>query len=226
MMPGLFGVIADGWGGIPTDYLFYYTMDNISGTTLNDEGGTYNGTIGGATTSAGIDGNALSFDGVNDSVVTDLTAESNLTALAVSVWVKVDDDSSNRFIFGHGGEADPNGQRFIATVFNDDSVIFDIDNAETGRISAAFPPARFGLWTHLVFTYDGTTQAIYESGALLNSRTQAGLSLDYTINLRLGSYEKRNSPFTVYYANVELDQFRHYRRGLTTDEIAALAAEF
>lgn len=62
-----------------TNLISYYSMNDISGSTLNDYTGTYNGTISGATTIAGYNGNCLSFDGVNDQVSFSASAWSELT---------------------------------------------------------------------------------------------------------------------------------------------------
>lgn len=54
---------SGGGGGIPTDYIAFYTMDNISGSTLVDETGAYDGTINGVAFSAGCSGQAAQFEG-------------------------------------------------------------------------------------------------------------------------------------------------------------------
>jgi len=61
---------AGGGHKIPTDGLVaWYSMDNVSGTTLFDQLGGYDGTISGATQVPGVIGDALQFDGVDDMVI-------------------------------------------------------------------------------------------------------------------------------------------------------------
>lgn len=88
-------------GDIPSSGLSsYYTMDNITGgTTLVDEQGVANGTISGATVVAGVSGNALSFDGVNDQVNLGAAAGASLTgSISVCAWVKNNDSGNAVFV--------------------------------------------------------------------------------------------------------------------------------
>ena len=76
--------------GVPTlGEQVRFTMDSISGSTLTDAKGLADGTIvGTVTTGTGIDGNSLSFDGVNNYVQFGATEILELNAFAVCFWVK------------------------------------------------------------------------------------------------------------------------------------------
>lgn len=87
-------------GEIPTDGLVaWYTMDNISGSTLVDEMGNYNGTINGSPTQvSGLIGQALSFDSTGDYVAIGNGFFSASPGVLISMKIKADS-----IIFTSGG---------------------------------------------------------------------------------------------------------------------------
>jgi len=76
----------------------YWSMDNISGTTLIDETGVNNGTIYGATQVDGKLGKALSFDGVDDYVNCGNNVAGN-SDMTISFWVKPNKSQAGGLIY-------------------------------------------------------------------------------------------------------------------------------
>lgn len=92
---------AAGRRGIPTNGLVaWYTMDNISGSTLVDEMGNYDGTITGATTTTGVIDDALLFDGAGDIVEVNDGGGLAFDVFSVSFWMKADVDIDDITEFG------------------------------------------------------------------------------------------------------------------------------
>lgn len=74
---------------VPTDGLIaWYTMQNISGSTLIDEMGNYNGTVSGTTLVAGKFGNAMAFNGTASDGV--LLPSMGVAQITISLWVWID----------------------------------------------------------------------------------------------------------------------------------------
>jgi concanavalin A-like lectin/glucanase superfamily protein/matrixin len=69
-------------------------------------------------------------------------------------------------------------------------------------------------WTHLAFTYNGSTMRLYVNGAQVATRTQNGAAVTSSGALRIGG----NSIWGEYFAGV-IDEVRIYNRALTATEV-------
>ena len=70
------------------------------------------------------------------------------------------------------------------------------------------------VWTHVAFTYDGTTQRLFVNGAQVATRAQTGNIQATNSPLWIGG----NNPYGEYFVGL-LDDVRVYNRALTATEI-------
>jgi PKD repeat protein len=196
-----------------------YAFNEGSGTTTQSPSGL-NGTISGATWSTqGKFGNALSFDGVNDSVtVADANALDLTTGMTLEAWV---------FPTAAGGGTWRNvliKERSGGEVYNlySNTVgnvpqVYVVRSAQTGTPleasgTAAVPP---NAWTHLAATFNGSMLRLYVNGTQVGTRAVSGALLTSTGALRIGG----NSIWGEYFQG-RIDEVRIYNRALTATEIA------
>jgi hypothetical protein len=78
--------------------------------------------------------------------------------------------------------------------------------------------ASAGVWHHVVYSYDGTTQRLYLDGAQADTTT-ASVDVGPVTVLRLGTQQS----LSELYAG-DLDEVRIYDRALSSAEVRALAS--
>jgi len=203
-----------------------YSFDEGTGTKVNDASGNGNtGTLkNGPTWTTGKYGKALSFDGVNDYVDVPNSSSLNIagTKLTISLWVNITDRSGPDMVllskpwasssmpypyYQYAIEFDANGAKTLDFLFGD----------TTGTLRGPFslkPPV--GVWTHVAFTYDGTTVKGYLDGV-------QKLSVPTTQSLQARGQSLRigvDGAFGQAFKG-KMDQVRIYNRALTASEIQA-----
>ncbi len=198
------GAVTD----VTTGLAAQYTCDG----NVNDSIGSANGTAsGGFSYVADRHGNASSacnFDGVDGKVhVSSSISAPGSTGFSISFWVKNGASSVTgsiiygNFLFSMNG---PWG--------------FTIIPGATNTASVSYPQ---GTWTHIVGTYDDTTQSIktYKDGVFveeaIKGSTAGGLSLT---SLDLG---QNAWPAATYFTG-SLDDVRLYGRALSASEVQQL----
>jgi fibronectin type 3 domain-containing protein len=195
----------------------YWQLNEGGGLTAFDSSGNgMNGSlVNGPTWTTGRVGGALSFDGVNDHVTTNLTE--NLTNWTVAAWVwspaaptsapasgPVNRDQNLQINWNHEY---PNFQGTVAL-----SVGGQWYSASFGALAA-------NTWYHLVGTYDGDTLRAYVNGVLMTANTAPSGNPSFeSLPLEIGAHA--GAP---QYFNGVVDDVRIYRRALSAAEIAALA---
>ena len=201
----------------PSSLVAAYSFDAGSGATLADLSGRgHNGTIAGAIWStAGRNGGALSFDGVNDMVTVADSAALDLTnAMTLEAWVRPSTTNRWRTVAlkerpGHlvySLYSNNNGQRASTNVW--------LGSAEVEVRSAASLPAN--TWTHLAATYDGAVVRLYVNGALSGS-TPATASMPVSTGaFRIGG----NTVWDEFFGGL-IDDLRLYDRALSAGEVQA-----
>lgn len=218
-----------GGGGIPTDYIAYYTMDNISGSTLIDETGGYDGTIYGATTTAGVVGNALNFDGVNDYVemAGTVTPFGALTGLTVSFWwywPSAANFQTYSSIVGNLKSGSPSGSPpndydgFAVQILSSGLIRwFGFGSNQAGSNNHTIP---LDQWVHCVAMWDG-------SGLVFVKNNVASTRLPLTVNdmSTTENFHIGKLPYASLYAPGSVDLLRIYDRPLSASEITALYEE-
>ena len=199
----------------PSSLVAAYSFDAGSGTTLADVSGRgHNGTIAGAAWStAGRNGGALSFDGVNDMVTVADTAALDLTnAMTLEAWVRPSTTNRWRTValkeqpgaLVYSLYSNNSGQRASTNLW--------LGSGEVEARSAASLPTN--AWTHLAATYDGAVIRLYVNGALSGSATATGSMPASTGAFRIGG----NTVWDEYFGGL-IDDLRLYNRALSAAEI-------
>ena len=138
-----------------------WKMDEKTGSTVYDtSGNSNNGTILNATWARGKYGAGLKFDGTGDYVS---LSPSTLPTdeITISVWVKIDEHRTyNRFIANRWGGVEGDWLLFE----NSGSWIWGIIKSDNSQSNIAVAHNSTKGWTHLLATYDGTTQKLYING--------------------------------------------------------------
>lgn len=208
----------------------YWKMDEVSGSSVVDSIGSYNGTVTGTTVVPGRLGNARSFNGTTDIVrlgITSLLSSQNLT---ISAWVKPTDLNGRSFIGGHNpGSNNPTSQvtSFVQLV-SDGSIWFffgDADGNQWARIRTEQNSlVNTNTWTHLVATRTGNTSgSIYVNGAAVTTTYECGStcgSIWAGTPAYLGSHSSSPS-----YQGV-LDEVGVWNRVLSPSEVLALFSSY
>lgn len=198
------------------DLAVWLRLDQSSGTTATDSS-TYgrNGTlINGPTWTTGVEGNALSFDGVDDYVsipTSGLPAPNQPQTIAF--WTNV--TSVPTTYHEMLSISNTSASSSIEMILNDSKW----QVVKFGSIGGLLleTPAASG-WHHLAYTYDGSTHRLYVDGVLQNTSTVTPQSAPPTL-FYLGRWASAEAP--DYFAG-KLDDVRLYTKALTQAEVAAL----
>ena len=193
-----------------------YGFEEGTGTSTADATGTgHLGTLSGAAWStAGRNGRALSFDGVNDWVTVADANDLDLTiGMTIEAWVfptttnntwrtaiaKEQTGGLAYALFARSqGNGRPRGLVFTAG-----------EQIATGSTSLAA-----NTWTHLTATYDGLALRLYVNGTLSATRMTNGPMVNGAGPLHFGG----NTTWGEWFAG-RLDDIRIYNRTLTPTEI-------
>ena len=161
-------------------YAQEYSVDNNTvalwhfsegiGNSTKDETGRFNGTIRGANwTSTGNYGNALYFDGIDDSVTIYSNASEGLTnKITLEAWIYP--TKYGRIV----GRYESGSLSYLLTVNNQVGLYINSQSHSNSAWSNSIIP--LNNWTHVAATYDGSVIKIYING-----------SLDSTTNKNLGN---------------------------------------
>jgi fibronectin type 3 domain-containing protein len=203
--------------GPPPGLVGAWGFDEGSGTTTADKS-SFNdtGTISNATwTPAGKFGSALSFNGTNASVtIPDASQLDVTTGVTVEAWVKptglgtgfqqlVVKETSGNLVYGYYSNSDTNRPQSQVTVGQP-------------RLLDGTAGLPAGVWSHVAFTYDGTTQRLYVNGTQVSSSAIAG-----TISTSTGPLKIGGNSIWGEWQNGVIDEVRVYNRALNQPEIAA-----
>lgn len=218
--------------GLLTNLEAYWTMDDadISGSTLIDVHGTYDGTITGATTGvSGVVGEAFSFDGSGDYVNMGNVLNFDRTdAFSYALWMKKDSDGNLEFPISKVKHAVPfNGWELQLTT-TDKPEFFLINNNPSNLIRVTATTATIKAadgWVHYVATYDGSSSASgvtqYINGSAIAStivNNSLSSSTIFTWDLMIG----RRPNLTGYDFDGDLDEIGIWSRELSSTDVAAL----
>ena len=186
------------------------TINNIVDQSGQGNTGLLSHGGSGTTTSPGVLGQALSFDGVDDKV--DLgegdNLSENLASFSVSCWIKRGDTSHNGCI----RQALVFGLKFNQL----NQANFNLYNGAT-YINATTAQTYSTQWHHLVGVYDGQYINIYVDGLYKNQASFSGNTNSHANNVELGRETSYSDPFIG-----SLDDVRIYNRALSATEIYQL----
>ena len=211
--------------GTDTSLKGYWSFNgqDISSATAFDRSGAGNtGTISGASKSIGRVGQALSFDGTDDSIsVTDSSSLNQTSAITLSAWIKTTASGRRDIINRQVGSGTYNGYNLV---LGDD--YYGCTGGSTGKLGffmgttggltlCSKTSVNDGNWRFTVATYDGTTARLYVDGVLDNS-TAMGNGLSGGTTLYIGRSNAGG------FFNGLLDEVRIYGRTLSASEIQSL----
>jgi hypothetical protein len=185
----------------------HFTFD---GDTLDYSGNEYHGTNNGATFSAGINGQALYCDGIDDYVLVPLNINPDpIPQLTITAWVQAGNESGVIVSHDNGGydrqlSIDNRGGGLGWSAFSG-----------TGGV-LGFQPVEVDEWVFLAVVYDqdaGTVQ-LYVNDTIYN---ESGILSAGTHELNIG----RSASYGTYFRGA-IDDLRLYDSALTATEISSL----
>lgn len=215
-------------GGIPADYISFYKMNETSGTTLNDETGSNDGTIvGGLTSVTGYTGNALSFDGTANYCTLPTTAmpSGDMTA-SLWIYIPAGAKTGSQFVLSQTMSGDTAATRgFIVSAA--EFRYFDRNTVETNFVVTEARPAD-DTWHNVIMRRSGSEMEMWLNGSSSGTTTITGTPAtswdEVTIAARANDSGGGAPTYDLEFEGY-LDQIRIYDRALSDTEIAELAAE-
>ena len=224
--------------GLVKDLVGFWRLDDAPGsaTARDSSGWGNNGTLVGldpATVwvAGGREGGALSVQGNGYVDVPDSASiDSITTQVTVAAWMfltaPIMSGSYATAISRQIGTGF--GQHYHLSVNDQNQAILFITTTTAGQQVIGGPPTfPQQTWVHLAGTYDGSRIRLYVNGAEVNSQAVTGPLAGETNPVILsgnGNPGNTDSHMVSEFVPGELDQVMLYRRALTADEIAQLAA--
>jgi hypothetical protein len=191
----------------------WWKFDNNTNDSAGTNHGTANGTPG---YTAGVDGQAISLDGVDDYVSVAGVAISGNAPRTIAGWAKADVTEMNDWtnIFGFTGPSGSGGHFDIEHVGDSDSSTHGYYGVHMYGDEYDIMPVDLE-WHHLAATYDGTTAYFYGDGGLVGSATY---TIDTPDTVNMGKREDNTNFFPG-----SVDDVRIYDYVLSSSEIFSLA---
>lgn len=199
----------------------WWRLNESSGTTAADSSGYQStGTVSGAAWTAGKDGNALQFDGIDDTLLVDnAAAVTGATDFTLGAWVKVNAGAPLGTVIQ---QREPGGNGYIGEymlnvnangtvnffVYGSGGYQFDLTTTTT---------VNDGQWHYLSGVRSGTTGYLYIDGvqaATASGTIQSLNALAVTIGY---DYRDTNKHFTGL-----IDDVRIYSRALSSTEVFSI----
>jgi len=211
------------------DLIAYYPFN---GNAIDESGHGNDGIVNGATLTSDRFGNsnsAYSFDGVNDYVKFSATKMPQKDR-TVTFWLYTSDVSSNRLMFGYGGNNDsPQYSSFTIYFVSADKRSIEVHRHYPGGnfINYVASSPMIDEWYHLAFTTDSNGSNLYINGQLVLSNNTVistyvtgkdGFIGAIPTGSGIGPYIDSRYPFF----KGKLDDIRIYNFALTGEEIASI----
>lgn len=197
-------------------------FDEVSGDAIDGSGLGNVGTLAGAVRVAGLRGNAVQFDGVDDWVtVADSDSLDITTAVTLQAWVNPSAlggwdtimlkergaEDMSYSLYAHDGGSLAFGAPVPAGNIGQNGAHQNLRGTSSLVV---------GEWTNVAMTYDGTTQRLYINGAEVASQPLSGPISIGTGALRIGG----NGSFADEFFQGLVDEVRVYNRALSATEVA------
>jgi hypothetical protein len=196
----------------------HYTFDEGSGTVVGDSSGSgNNGKLSGnplPVFSAGIAGDALSFNGMNSVQVPVSSSLGGMPALTVAGWLKPSGSGAAQHYVSARNNEQPWFAYDLSLTVNNTVEVQVINNAQQYAVSVGSTTLPMGQWSQVVAVYDDASILIYINGKLDGGAVGSLTGALYTVNAGL---VLNFSDFTG-----GLDDLRIYKRALSASEVAAL----
>jgi hypothetical protein len=207
--------------GINDGLVLYYTMDSLDGSTLLDNSGNnYHGTIYGATSTTGINGNALSFDGSNSrisNINSDGLGDISST-FSISVWTKGTIKSGDFSYIIHRGITYSISDSVYCIITNNTGYFcFPINGSYVVGATTVLQDSN--SWYFLTLTFNNGAVKGFINGNLSVSYSNSITNTIVGTKLTIGDSTVTNS--TRKY-NGLIDEVRLYNRALSAAEVKQL----
>ncbi len=214
--------------GSEANLVAYYAMSDGSGTTLSDNssnghtGTLTNGPVWKTSGAHAGPGRALSFDGMNDYLVGNLSAASSNT-VTIEFWASFNALANQQNLLRIHQTANSVIRIVPFKQANDTLSLFIHDDNPNGVdwvVPSSFAFANPNVWHHLVFVYDAGQVAIYVDGKLVGEATgQGNYTLAASNSLSIGA--DFGGLAAGLHANVRMDEVRIWSDVRTEAEILA-----
>jgi hypothetical protein len=187
-----------------------------TGTTWYDlSGNNNNGTLTNGPTFSGIGKQAsIIFDGVDDYVSCGNVLFNNVSAVTISIWVNIQTFIGNKSIISKGAQAEGSNTTFAAWIIVSTTRIRNRFYNSTGTESfVTTPNLSVNTWYNIIWTYNGSTIAVYTNGIAGETVSLSGPLKTNTNPIRIGQdIYGNNTAMTCASAQI-------YNRALTQAEI-------
>lgn len=181
------------------------------------------------TTVQGKVGQALKFDGVDDSVtVGNISGADGIGAITMGGWIKIATSSSPNpaIITKDWYGTQDQYQLYSGTFYGRWTIVLFNESAQSGIVESGNSTVRYDTWQHVMATYDGAYVRLYLDGVQVGTPAAlTGNVRDQNAAVCLGS--TADSATTCNYAgnfklNGALDDVRLYNRALSAAEVKQL----
>ena len=211
----------------------YWTFDETSGTVAHDSADSHNGTVTGATWTAGKIGGCLDFDGSSNNVnLGDIDQfEFGSNNFTISFWFKTEGahNIGGGSYAGYGiaiGKYNMDtGRQWVISQEPDNKINFGTwhEDSSNGGDGCRSTDAYYDVWTLCTAVRQGDTKYLYINGLLNNTGACPGIVTGKSTPLLIGS----NSISSDYYEffNGKIDDVRIYDYALNVNEVAQLVPE-
>jgi len=216
---GVLGVQAHGEDRVMYGLMGAWSMEDGTGTTLEDIGGSHDGTFNsspqwvadGVVNQDNTSTGALSFDGIDDYVEMPGTSDWHFTSgFTLSAWVKFNEDNSMNTIVGRHLSGVVNG--YFLSVRNNCFAFYFCGDWILSPLTY-----KDNLWHYVVGVYNGTQYSLYVDGNLVNGPTNRAYSFLSYAYLRIGAGTEGGGGIGAFKGKI--DEVKVYNRALTQDDI-------
>lgn len=202
----------------PVDVVCHFTGDSVSGSTVLDETGTYDGTILGSVTQVtGSDGLALRTTGSTSSYVRfGQSLFTTVEAFTISLWIKT--TGRGTWLTKIASPYSNNGYILFRNLVG--QTHFRVASGSTTTTGIDFATTIWnGEWRHIVATYSSDGMKLYVDGVLDNSSSEyiGTLNIASSAYWNIGRDSRAQDPI-----NAEIDNLRIYDYELTPAEVLGL----
>ncbi|HAL45813.1 MAG: hypothetical protein A2Y12_14325 [Planctomycetes bacterium GWF2_42_9] len=220
----ILGVASLSFAGSIDSPIAHWAFDEVSGTIASDSAGSYNGTVSGATWTAGKIGGALSFDGVNDYVnCGDIDAvEFGSSNFTVAYWFNISSIGAKSNLVS---KYNIYGRQWLSDLRQDGSFAFATYSENNtysgvGMVETTAPVCPVGQWIHCVTVRQGSQMYLYLDGSYYASGNCYGTLTGYSTPVTVGALLNYGSPYNCFTGLI--DDVRIYNYALSANEVAEL----